>query len=180
MKGKAILVSGLTLLLLLSFAAPAMAATSKEIQVTVVRTNTFLVQGDYWYTKGDTFHSRDWVIGFNSYSITGDGISLVGYTSSVTDGNLNLKTGKGSQHFDSHLVFADGTFVGIIQVKGTFVVLPETYPIPYLRGYMVPVNVEFRGVWHGTGDYTGWIFQLEYEVVNYVVPSLLIGSMLIP
>jgi hypothetical protein len=45
---------------------------------------------------------------------------------------------------------------------------------------MVGYNVIQHGVWIGTGDYQGWTFVLEYEVVNGAQPSSLTGYVLVP
>jgi hypothetical protein len=94
-------------------------------------------------------------------------------------GNVNLKNGLGTQTFDSHIEFPDGTFEGIITIKGTFAVVPDNPATP-LSGYMVPLNAFQQGIWHGTGVYQGWTLQLEYELTNGHAPTTLIGSLLIP
>ncbi|HLN45742.1 MAG TPA: hypothetical protein VK209_08550 [Candidatus Sulfotelmatobacter sp.] len=53
-------------------------------------------------------------------------------------------------------------------------------PITSLIGYLALRNGDWKGVWHGTGDYQGWTYVLEYEVVNGVTPSPLIGYLMIP
>ncbi len=65
--------------------------------------------------------------------------------------------GKGNQHFDSTLIFPDGTFEGQINTKGRFVLL-SSGP---LTGYMYGLDIVVKGVWHGTGTYEGWTLVLE-------------------
>lgn len=169
-----------TLFMMFVSIAPVMASTSKEIEVTFVRAVPFTVKGEYWYTEGDTFHTRNAGTGFNNYSIIGTGISLNGNTSSTYIGNVNLKTMEGNQLYHSQIVFPDGTFEGTITMKGTFTILPDDYPVEKYRGLMRGVDVVFSGIWHGTDAYRGWILTLDYETVGGVTPSPLIGYLSIP
>jgi hypothetical protein len=169
----------LAILMLTIAVTPARAENPKKLPVTVVRTGVTFTQGDYWYTEGNTFHVRDALAGINTYTITGDGISLIGSgPNTVYNGNLNLDTGIGQQVFHSELVFPGGTFVGTVTTHGEMYIYPG--PNTALIGYLALRNGDFKGVWHGTGDYQGWTYLLEYTVVNGVAPSPLRGYVLIP
>ncbi len=159
---------------------PALAMNSKWIPVVITRTGNVFEAGDRWFTEGDTYHLRDMDVGVTSYSIVGTGVSYAGSSSSTLMGNLNLKTGEGKSIAPSIIVLPGGTFEGIYQFTGTFVVVPENYSNVNLRGYMIPVNAIFRAQWEGTGDYQGQKLLLEYEIVNRVAPSPLVGYLFIP
>ena len=181
MKKIAVVVLAFALLMMFSAIAPVMAASSKRIPVTFVRASPFLIKGEFWVTEGDTFHSRGWGAGFNSYCVMGTGLSLVGGTSGTYVANVNLKTGvvgerEGSQIWHSHLTFADGTFDGIIIAKGSFAIVSSGSFI----GYMSGVDTVVSAIWHGTGAYRGWTLTLDYETQAGVVPSPLMGYLLIP
>ena len=167
--------------------APAMAENSKKIPVTFTRGGSFLTTGEHWYSEEGDYHLRDTTIGFATYAIAGPSISYTGNSEGTMWSNLHEvhkvgsnTIGYGQATTDSQIVFSnDGTFEGIIQMKGTFAILPETVATN-LRGYTMLVNGDFRGVWHGTGIYAGQTLMLEYTVVNGVTPSTLTGTLLIP
>jgi hypothetical protein len=165
---------------------PVAADNSKKIPVTFTRTGVFLVTGDHWFSTDITYHLRDTTVGYTTYAIAGQGISYTGDSEGKSWSNLHdvhiegsNTVGSGTSTTDSQISFADGTFEGIIQVKGTFRILPESSPVNH-RGYTQPVNVEFKGIWHGTGIYTGQTLILEYTVVNGIAPSVITGTLLIP
>lgn len=179
---KRMLVFAFLLALFMVFAAvaPAMAVSPKKIPVTVTRSMPSFVQGNFWYTEGGTYHVRHAEFGFGTYTVTGEGVSLSGYSTSSFNGNLNLKTNVGDACYRSQLIFADGTFEGIITNHGEMVIIPNTYPIPTYRGYLLLWNGAFRGVWHGTDDYQGWTMVLDYETANGAAPAQVTGYLLIP
>ena len=190
MKKAAVVFLALALLMMI-FAVPVMAKTSKKITVTFTRTGSFLTTGNHWYSEDGAYHLRDTTIGFHTYAIAGQDVSYAGSSEGTMWGNLHnvqetttpsgakAMVGEGGMTSASEIFFADGNFEGIIQSKGMFVIYPETLPA-YARGYASLVNGEFRGVWHGTGIYTGQTLMLDYEVVNAVVPTPLTGTLLIP
>jgi hypothetical protein len=165
---------------------PAMAMTPKKITVMFTRGGSFLTTGDHWYSEDGDYHLRDTTVGFHTYAISGQGISYEGSSEGIMWGNLHNvhsvgpnTVGDGGTITDSSIFFTDGNFEGIIQMKGTFVIYPETAPV-FARGFTAVFNGEFRGVWHGTGIYAGQTLILEYEYVNGAVPSTLTGTLLIP
>jgi hypothetical protein len=154
---------------------PAVSAeTAKKIPVTFTRTGVFFNLGtDVWTTNGDTYHTRGSTTGYTSYSITGPDVNLIGGTSSANlDQNLNLKTSEGEQHFDSTIAFADGSFVGGHNVKGTFII----YTTVGFAGLLKSVDTTTRGVWHGTDAYQGWTLVMDTATGQPVTGYLLIPT----
>jgi hypothetical protein len=177
---KQILAFSFVFLFVALLAAPVLADSSNKVPVTFTRTSSFLVVGEHWYSDDNTFHVRGNQIGYHSYIVAGNGINYVGSSAGTMLGNLNLKNSVGHQTFDSQIVFAAGTFEGVLTFKGTFGVVPDTYSVVALRGYMYPIDVTVKGVWHGTGAYTGQTLVMEYDIVNRVTPAPITGYLLIP
>jgi hypothetical protein len=156
--------------------APVFAKTSKMVPVTFTRTGaSFTLGSDFWTTDGNTYHSRGSLYGFSSYKVTGLGVNLVGSSQNIIDQNLNNNTHIGDQHWDTHIVFPDGTFEGVTNTRGTYRdYLSKNYP-----GMLAPLDVVTKGMYHGTGAYQGWTLMLESGFVNAVaIPAT--GYLLIP
>lgn len=171
-----VIVSALAMIMMFAAVAPAFAETSKKIPVTFVRTGAFsTLPSDVWTTDGDTYHSRGSLYGFNSYKVTGPGVNLVGSSQSVVDQNFNNNTNVGNVHYDGNIVFPDGTFEGVTNVRGTFRdYLSKNYP-----GMLAPNDTVSKGMYHGTGAYQGWTLVVEGNYVNgTALPAT--GYLLIP
>jgi hypothetical protein len=168
-----VFVSVLVLSMMFAAVVPVFAVTSKKIPVIFTRAGvSFTLGTDFWTTEGETYHSRGSTTGYSSYSITGPGVDLVGGTSYATlDQNLNLKTSRGEQHFDSEIDFTAGSFVGGHNVKGTFGMYTGAF-----MGLLKSVDTSTMGVWHGTGAYHGWTLVMEYATGDPAVG----GYVLIP
>jgi hypothetical protein len=179
-KTLAVLTMTLLVAMMTATLAPSMADSSRKIPVVFTRQNPSFSQGDFWTTEGDVYHVRNTAIEFGSYLVTGEGVYLEGSTQGTGVGNLNLKNNVGHLTYDSHLEFQNGGFDGTISISGTFIIVPDTYPNPELRGIMVAWNANQHGVWHGTGDYTGWSLVLDFETTEGVSPLPLIGYLLVP
>lgn len=172
--------------ILASALLPAMAAPTKKSAVTFTRTGSFVTTGDHWYSEEGDYHLRATTVGFKIFAIAGQDIAYSGSSVGTMRGNLHdihivgsAIIGEGGSVTDSKIILADGTFEGIIQMKGSFAIFPET-AAANLRGYMNLVNGEFRAIWHGTGIYIGQSLKLEYSVTNGVISTPLTGTLLIP
>lgn len=145
---KKILVLSFTLIFATILILPVFAVSPKKIPVTI--SGNF---DTFWFTPGDITisgnmkHCRDMTQGFGEYTITGDGISLVGYSEGTGDYNINELNGKGSIKYNINLVFPDGTFEGVLVGHGTFT---------YMFGYPFLVEGSLHLVAQGTEDYSGW------------------------
>jgi hypothetical protein len=169
-----IAISILVLLSLTIAVVPVMAENPKKIPVTFTRLGGSASLGDnHWYTDGDIYHIRDGTVAYSTYKVIGDGISYSGSSHSTFNANLNLKTSRGTQIYHITIDFTDGSFEGAVNFIGTFSVSQTT-------GLMRPIDAHFKGVFHGTEDYVGQTLVLEYDVVNGVSPSPLVGYLLIP
>jgi hypothetical protein len=180
-------VIALVSVLILLAVPPVLADNSKKIPVTFTRSGGYASVGEHWYVD-DTFHLRGTIVGFNVYRITGQGISYSGNSEGTMWTNLhNVHTvvvssitttvGYGQATTDSQIVFGEhGTFEGVIQMKGLFKISTAAST----EGYTTLLNGEFRGIWHGTGEYTGQTLILEYTPTNGIPPSPLVGTLLIP
>ena len=168
-----VIVSALALLMMFAAVAPVFAETSKKIPVTIVRTGTHWTLGDnVWTTEGNTYHSRGSLFGFSSYKVTGPGITLVGSSQSIADQNENFKTGIGDQHFDTQIVFPDGTFEGVTNIRGTY----KSYTSVNFPGFLAAISTVSKAVYHGTGLYQGWTLELETATGLPVTGYLLIPN----
>jgi hypothetical protein len=145
-------------------ATPVIAVTPKKVAVTIATEGSSWFLGEAWTIKGGTYHNRGSSLNFSTYKIMINGEDfLVGHSYTTCIDNLNIQnlstmTGKGNQHFDSTIVFQDGTFEGITNNKGIFRILQSP---PQLVGFMASVDIVSMRVYHGTGAYLGWTLVIE-------------------
>ncbi|HEX9261028.1 MAG TPA: hypothetical protein VF893_00695, partial [Candidatus Bathyarchaeia archaeon] len=162
----------------------------EKILVQITRSTTLWALGeDVWISEEDVYHSRN-SMAEGAYSIVevGGGITLTGIHRGIVNQNLEIQgylgvvpIGQGNQQMESTITITDeeghtGTFEGILHYRGDFGI-PQT---GFWAGYLIPFNAVSRGVWHGTGDFQGWTYVLEYEIINGGTPSPLVGYLLIP
>ncbi len=182
------LISLVALLLLVPLAA---AATPKKIPVVVSRgTQIFQLGTDVWMGGENTWHSRNSVIVGNTYTITSvsQGVHLSGSNHAVADQNLEIQGlfmgstpfGNGNSRVDSTITVNDneghsGTFEGVLHYRGEMVI----YPIAPLIGFLAPYNAVSHGIWHGTGDFTGWTYIVDEQYVAGVSQGI-VAFLLIP
>lgn len=100
-------------------------------------------------------------LGFTTYIVEGEGIYLEKLPGPLgtTIYFINSATGKGRAISISELVFEGGSFKGIIFTKGVFGFIPAGP----LQGLPFPLDVTQKGIWHGSGEYSGWTLVIEFE-----------------
>ena len=160
MKGKAVFVSGLALIMLLTFVAPVLAApTNNEQKVPAILKFpvppkvTILDPGEVWTTPGNASHRRDTIVNYTFLLIIDGAPPLTGYAITERDGNgIPTKIGMYGYHeyYEFWFPAAGGGFEGRGLNHGTDVGTPT-------------FNLDIHVVLHGTGAFEGQTLNMWRE-----------------
>jgi hypothetical protein len=158
MRGKAIFVSGLVLLMLLTFIAPVMAAPAQKLPIVLVTSGHNISPPEKtWTTDGGIIHSIGGVRGGPVTLKIGTGPTITGTYSESGNMVTNTKTHETIVNFNRMVcTFPDGSFEGAKTAKITSALI---------NGAMTTVAQEQHGVLQGSGIYEGQTLKIEQDYV---------------